>query len=88
VPEANWLNNKEANPSRAHLELNQSWKRISVCSLLKKEVRKNKNFILSSTKRESFCQRLGKAEHCPQDDSQMNPLLLGRKFRKASSDEL
>jgi len=41
VPEANWLNNiKKLNPSRAHLELNQSWKRISVCSLLKKEVRK------------------------------------------------
>jgi len=57
-------------------------------SLLKKELEKNKNFILSSVKRESFYQRLGKAEQRPQDDDQMNPLLLGREIRKVSSDEL
>jgi len=38
-------------------------------------------------KRESFYQRQGKAEDCPQDDDKMNLLLLERELRKVSSDE-
>jgi len=39
-------------PSRAHLELYPSWKRSSVCSLLKKEIRKKeKSYLILYEKR-------------------------------------